>query len=1843
MKCMSYSSKLLLNERHSFRKDLTFSNQRTKRYLMPLEKNHILIEILFLFVLFESVTLNNAFSAGFKTSPSLPPVAICRNITVYLGTGGTVSITGTDVDGGSYDPDGTINSLSVTPNIFTCSQTGTNNVVLTVTDNEGLTATCNATVTVVDNTPPIMSCRNYSLYLDASGKATLTPSDINNGSSDNCSPAVSMYLSRTDFDCSDTGTPVAVTLTGTDASGNSSSCTAQVTVIDTVSPIINVKPYTLVLNSSGTGTLVPADIDNGSFDNCGSVTLLVSPSSFSCSDLGTKTIIITALDSHGNTSSRSTKISVTSTLNISGLSLSSCDLSPTLALFEADVDGGNGTYSYSWKGLEESSKPFMVIIPFPPSLQFFNTSILQKPFFNITMADGTYNIRLVVTDGNGCKDTSKIEINKTGAVFNNQTFRKSNACEGEILTYSVNYKSGATYSWSVTNGTILDANQDTSRIRVKWDLGVVQGKVVATLEEPNTLFPGNFCESSVTDSVKISPVPVPSFNSPVTSACANSVNTYSLTGIYSYNIWTVTGGVITGGGKETDNYVTVRWGSGTSGSVSVSSGSNNECTGSATVSVSIFDLTGKITSQSNIKCNGGSDGSITVKADTGTGLAPYMYTVDNGTWQSSGTFSGISLGNHTAHIRDDLLCSYDLPFIITQPDPVSGTVSSGTDVSCFGGSNGSVTITAAGGTSPYQFSINGGAYQTSNVFSGLSAGSYTIIIRDSNGCTASVILTVIQPSLAVSGTVIISDVNCYGASTGSVNLTAAGGTPAYSFLWSNGAATEDLANVPAGNYSVVITDSKGCTVTVPASVSQPSSAVSGSASVTNVLCYGTSTGSVNLTASGGVPPYSFLWSNGATTENLSGLSAGVYTVTITDSNGCKASASATVTQPSAALSGSVSSKTNVSCYGGNDGSVTVAGSGGTTPYQYMLGAGTYQVSGTFGSLTAGTYTITIRDANLCTFTQSIIITQPALPLSGSITSQTNVLCYGGTTGSITVNGSGGTSPYEFSLDGSNYQSSGTFSGLTAGSHAVVVRDKNLCTFNLPVNLTQPATALSGSVISQTNVACFGTNTGSVTVTGSGGTSPYTYSKDGVTYQSSGTFSSLGAGIQSIIVRDQNMCLYPVSVTITQPLSALGVTASGTNVICFGGSNGTTTASASGGTAPYTYFWNTVPVQTAVTATGLIAGTYSVTVTDSNGCTASADVTISQPVSGMRASLSITNVTCFGSSDGGIDLSVTNGTTPFTYIWSNGAVTEDISNVSAGIYSVTVTDAHGCTANASGTINQPQALDGTITADDVVCHGGSTGSCKLAVTGGTAPYTFLWSNGSVTRDISSLVAGTYSVTITDHNGCKKVVSGNVGQPAAALSGSIISQSDVTVYGGNDGSVTVAGTGGTAPYQYSLVSGIFQDSGTFSLLSAGSYSITVRDAGLCTFNIPVTITQPWIPLTAKITSHKDEECFGGVTGTIKIIGWGGTSPYLYSINGSILRSSGTFSSLPAGNYMMRVQDALADVFDTVVVISQPSELAVSFSTVDNHCYGTPSGSATASVTGGTGTYSYSWNTLPLQTNSTATGLRAGTYVVTVTDSNGCKVSADTVINQPAEAFSVSITKTDVKCAGGATGTASAQLSGGTAPFSYSWDTSPVQTTADASELEAGNYTVTVTDSYGCISSASVDITEPQGITLETTVTQASCPDSNDGAITLSISGGTAPYSFNWLDGSTLQNRTGLLPNSYSVVVTDSDACAKSLDVTVSFTGSFGCVEIPQVITPNGDGHNDEWRIRNIELYPNAEISVYSRWGKLVYRSRNISAEPWDGRYDGKLVPTDSYHYILYLNGGSEPKSGVISVIR
>lgn len=1858
---------------------------------------------------------------------------------------------------------------------------------------------CKFNVIVVDNQKPVVNCKDISLYLGPAGNATLKASDIDNGSSDNCS--LVLIPGRTNFTCADAGLTIPVVLTGTDPSGNSSTCTAQVTVMDTTRPVIITKEFELLLDNSGSGTIQASDIDNGTYDNCGPVTLSVTPTNFSCSDQGFETVTFTATDSNGNTAVSNVRIAVVSSLKINSVSLSNCDAAGTYALFNSTVTGGSGSYTYFWDCLNDAVNPFVKAIVFYPFVTFVNTSTEITPFFNNNIPDGTYTIRLVVTDGNGCRDTSEMMIVKSGPVYSNIVRRHSTACEGSTVTYTVNPDPVATFDWNVTNGTILSSPPYTNTIDVLWNLGVTEGVVVSTLNKTNMI--GDPCSSTVIDTVAIDLLPPPVFVNPAPTVCAGSEITYTLTMPYSEYEWTVTGGAVVAGGSGF-NFVKIRWNSVPAGRVNVVVRTGADCSASAYTDVSINNLSGSITSVTDITCNGAMNGMVTAEAAAATGVAPYTYSLDGGADQSSGSFTNIGPGTHIVTVRDAILCTYDLSFTITQPQLLIATASK-TDVACFGDLTGSISAAASGGTPPYEYNLNGGSYQATGIFSGLPAGLHTLTVRDGNSCSFVLKIDITQPD-ALTGSAAVSEaIKCHGG-TATVTLTGGGGTPPLSYTFNGVSNTTGIFTgiTAKTGYVWSITDANGCgPFTGSLDVTEPA-VLTGSAAVTTAISCNGGSATVTLTASGGTAPLSFTF-NGVTntTGIFSGIPAGAgYAWSITDANNCgPVTGSLNVTQPSI-ITGSASVTVPVPCNGGT-ATIRIIGGGGTAPLSFTFNGNT-NTTGIFTGITAGNgYTWSVNDANGCApATGAIDVTQPAV-ITGSAAITSPVLCFGGT-GVVTLTGGGGTSPLSYTFNGVT-NTTGIFSGVSAGTGYIwSITDANSCNpVTGAIDMPQPA-AITASASVTSAITCFG-GTATVTILGSGGTAPLSYTFNGVT-NSTGVFAGIAAGAAySWSVTDANNCgPFTGTLAVTQPALLTGSAAVTTPVPCFGG-NATVTLTSAGGTAPVSFTFNGVTNTTGI-FTGIPAGTgYAWSITDVSGCgpvTGSLNVIQPQPITG--SAIVTVPVPCNGAT-GMVRITGAGGTEPLSYTLNGITNTTGIfTGIAAGTgYFWSISDANGCTP-ATGTIDvtEPTLLTGSaaVTAE-IVCYGG-TATVSLSASGGTAPISYTFNGVTNTTGVfAGITAGTaYPWSITDAANCGPVTGAlDVLQPAQLNASAVVSS--VVACTGGTATVTITATGGTAPLTFTF-NGITNSTGIFTGIAAGlNYPWSVDDAAACgpvtgslnvteplpvngsasvstpvpcnggtatvtltgnggtlpysfTFNgIPNTtgeftgvtpgtgyqwivndangcapasgtidVTEPEIitgsisvsspiicnggtttitlsgsggtaplvytfneisnstgiftgitagtayqwsitdvnscspvtgvidipeppPLVITITSQNNVTVIGGNDGSLTAEGSGGTPPYLYRLNNGSFQVSGTFSNLIAGNYTVTVQDAaLCEDFQNLT-ITDPS-VPLSGAEVSKNpvsCFGGNNGSLTVTGIAGIAPYEYSLNGVDYQSSGTFTGLTAGTYIVTIRDAKPTTFPVTVVITEPETAVSVIATGIDNLCNGDNTGGVIAVATGGTEPYEFSWNSSPVQMNDTAFNLPAGTYQVTVTDANGCNADDEVTISGPPAIVISVSSTEADCPDTNDGSINLTISGGTAPYNFFWEDGNTSQNRTELLPGNYKVTVTDANGCPAMTTATVGFIGTFGCVEIPQIITPNNDGFNDEWRIRNIDLYPQAEVLVYSRWGKLVYKSRNISADPWDGRFNGSLMPTDSYHYILYLNDGSKPRSGVISIIR
>ena len=1160
------------------------------------------------------------------------------------------------------------------------------------------------------------------------------------------------------------------------------------------------------------------------------------------------------------------------------------------------------------------------------------------------------------------------------------------------------------------------------------------------------------------------------------------------------------------------------------------------------------------------------NGTASVVASGGTGAYTYAWTTSP--VQTTATASGLAGGTYTITVTDANGCTFSSSVNVSQSSPMNATASVVTNVSCAGGNNGVATVNTTGGTGTYTYSWNTVPVQTTATATGLTAQTYTVTVMDQNGCNAVSSVTINQPSTSVGASITTqTNVVCYGSATGTATAKASGGTGTYTYSWNTTPAQSSATatGLVAGTYTVTVTDANGCSTTTSATITQPNTAVSASITAqTNVSCFGNNTGSATATATGGTGAYTYSWNTAPvqTSATATGLVAGTYTVTVTDANGCSTTTSATITQPNAAVSASITAQTNVSCFGNNTGSATTTATGGTGAYTYSWNTAPKQTTATATSLVAGTYTVTVTDHNGCSTTAMVIISQPKAAVSASISAQTNVSCFGNNTGSATAKATGGTGAYTYSWNTTPKQTSATATGLAAGTYTVTVTDHNGCSITTSATITQPQAAISASITSQTNVSCFG-GAGSATVTATGGTGNYTYSWNTTPIQTAATADNLSSGTYTVTVTDANGCSTTATVVISQPAGALNASVtSQTSVLCFGGNSASATVTATAGTQPYTYSWNTTPVQTTATATGLSSGTYTVTVTDAGGCSTTASVAITQPQATLSASVSSQiPVSCFGSNNGSATASVNGGTPSYTYSWNTTPTqtTATATGLSAGTYTVSITDANGCSTTASATINQPQAaLSASVSSQiPVSCFGSNNGSATVSVNGGTPSYTYSWNTNpaQTTATATGLSAGTYTVTVTDTNGCSTTASVNINQPQAALNASVSSQIPVSCFGSNNGSATVSVNGGTPSYTYSWNTTPAQTTATATGLSAGTYTVTITDANGCSTTATVTINQPQAALSASVSSQIPVSCFGSNNGSATVSVNGGTPSYTYSWNTTPAQTTATATGLTAGTYTVTVTDTNGCSTTASVTINQPqAALSASVSSqIRVSCFGNNNGSATVSVNGGTPSYTYSWNTTPAQTTATATGLSAGTYTVTVTDTNGCSTVASVTINQPQAALSASVSShVNVTCFGG-NGSATVTANGGTPSYTYSWNTQPVQTTVTATGLTAGTYTVTVTDTNGCSTVASVTISQPVGALNASITAQANilCYGDNSGTATVTATAGTQPYTYSWntTPAQITATATGLIAGTYTVTVMDSGGCLTSASVIIA----------------------------------------------------------------------------------------------
>jgi PKD repeat protein len=1320
------------------------------------------------------------------------------------------------------------------------------------------------------------------------------------------------------------------------------------------------------------------------------------------------------------------------------------------------------------------------------------------------------NYTVTVTDANNCTEINSIIINDTGAPFTvttsvDQDAQCAGACDGQATATAV----GAgpfTYQWSSgTNPTNFAVT------------GLCVGTHTVTVTEGSCI---------VTETVTITqPTAITGTVSSTDAHCGLSDGSITVSPSggtvatdYSYE-WDCVPAQYT----ATANNLA-------SGTYHVTVEDDNGCT--AEFSGSIMNVGGVAINETHTatQCSYSSDASATVNVLSGDPDFTYAWShgVNQTTAATSHTLNDLAPQPYTVTVTDTWGCSAVTNFNINAAPVLNASITSSQDVSCNGLCDGTATANGVGGTGAlsYDWGTGNGATPNQPANTGFCPGSYVVTVTDANSCTATAPVTIDEP-VAISLLLSSTDSHC-NQNDGTATVVPSGGTAPYTYLWSGGTQPTNANNTglsAAGSpYSVQVTDDNGCVANGSVTINNVPGATVSISNTTDITCFGDNDGTATVSIGGGAPPFTIEWGttptqNAATAINLA---AGTHTVTVTDMYGCTYDASAVINEPSSFTASATAPV--IDCYGTCTGSALATPNGGTAPYTYLWND--FQNSQMAVSLCAGDYEVTATDDNGCTAVDNVTITEnDPIVLDADITDSD---C-GQSNGAIDLTISGG-SVGAMTIDWDYGPHTEDLVNIPAGSYTVTVTDSKGC----QAIQTFAVSDLSGptlNISSTSDVGCFGDCNGQATVQVIGGTGPFDYHWDTSPVQTNPTATNLCAGTYMITVTDMTTgCISISSATINEP-DQLDVSSVFTNPECHNACNGQIQLTTFNGTAPYSYNWvgpGTLPATEDLT--NLCDGTYTVVITDNNGCMITRNFTLIEP-SFITAPTTVVSANCSGTCDGEAIVNPSGGNPPYTYEWSdiNSQTSQTAYNLCPGIYGVTVTDDNGCTTNNTANIPSPSALSfGTVVKSDPICYGSANGSINVSVNGGTPPYSYSWDSGSSNALADNLLGGTHCVTVSDGNGCFIDTCILINEPPQLNIAFDISNE--TCNGLCDGEIEAIASGGTPTYEYIWSNGSINPMN--DNLCAGLYLVTVTDQNGCQFSSSASISGASV-LDIVVQDTVMPHC-GNTDGSITVGVIGGTSPYLYNWSNPPGGSTSSISGIPNGNYTVTVTDANScTAMKTIDLNDEDGPIIDSIVVSNIDCYGNSSGEAIVYFTSITSTNSIEWNDPLGQTSAHAINLSEGNYTVTITDDNGCQASETISITEP-NPLSASISSfADASCFGNCNGSATASFSGGTPPVMYSWSSG--QNTASVGGLCPGTYSVTITDSSGCTAEDDVEISEPTEMVITENIFPVTCHGGSDGSITVSVSGGTGNYDYEWFGTSGNDPVvTGLSSASYTLVV-------------------------------------------------------------------------------------------------------------
>lgn len=1489
----------------------------------------------------------------------------------------------------------------------------------------------------------------------------------------------------------------------------------------------------------------------------------------------------------------------------------------------------------------------------------------------------------------------------------------------------------------------------------------------------------------------------------------------------------------------------------------------------------------------NVTCNGLTNGSAYLVLANGS--APYSISWSNGV-NNTMNVSNLAPGSYSVNITDAKNCATFQTFSITQPAALSVSLVP-TNISCYKAGDGTIDLTVSGGTYPYSFvwTTGGKIVALHEDLTNLPPGTYSVIVTDANGCTVAGSVGISQPSPIVA-TYNYTDNPCYGNALGAIDMTVSGGSSPYTYAWSGPsgytAATQDISALPFGLYQLSITDLHGCSLSpVDVYINQPELLTATASMAQQVTCAGGNDGAVVVTAAGGFAPYTYAWTGpGSFTssfEDISGLIAGTYNVTVTDAHSCSATANATVTtvvdvtppvisctsdktvftsassctytvpdlswNPTATdnchVAGTAYTLTGATTGTGtnllgkvfNKGVTTVTwvatdGLGNTdtcsflvtvldnvnpvitscgpaTPANVLANTGvcTYTLSGTawdvvatdncgidsvsytLSGATSGTgaslngvifnlgsttvnWIVFDEAGNSATCSSTVTVTDNQLPsiLTCGGSGTQNVLAdagvctytHGNTAWDATASDNCSIATVTYTLSGATTGTGTTLNGVTFNAGSTLVTWKatdgsgnfTTCTFTVQVGDDQdPAItncASIGNQVVQANVGvCTYThnnNSWNATATDNCTVSTIVYTLSGATTGTgtslNGQLFNLGTTNVTWVATDASgntdTCTFTVTVQDAQLPVILSCGAVGNqSVVADAGQctftqttnawNASANDNCSIASLTYTLTGATTGTGNSLSGVSFNLGTTTVTwtATDGSGNTSSCmfDVLVSDdqfPVivsCGATSNQSVTTdagVCTFTQTGTGWDASATDNCTITSLMYTLSGATTGTGTSLQGVifnqgittvtwvavdtagnqdecqFTVTVsdnefpaivncpspisqntdagdcgaivnwtipsfTDNCGATMSASATPNTFFPVGTTTVTYTVTDNAGNSSTCSFTITitdteapAVTCPDTIATCDPLVTfamptatdncgiasvAQTTGLPSGsTFPVGLTVNNFLITDIHGNTSNCSFTVrvyplpvSATVVDQ--VSCNGLGDGSVDLQISNGTAPYQTNWSNG--QTTEDLTNLDPGTYTVEITDAHACSAADTVIITEPDALGIEGISQNVS--CYGVGDGGINTSVNGGTLPYNYNWQSG--QTSEDLTNLVPGSYDLTVTDANGCQITFGTTITQPDSLVI-LAVINNATCNAANGSIQTLVTGGTTPYEYAWS--DGSSGQHLNNVTAGIYSLDVLDAHGCQLTYSGEILSEAN-LSATILSNNVSCYGGSNGDATIIVSSGNEPFTYQWSNGA--TTASIDQLTAGNYTVEITDAFGCGTDMNLVITQPDSLSIAVDVSayalgyNVSYNGGNDGFITSVVSGGTAPYSYFWSTEDTTAAITQLTAGEYVLLVNDQNGCVAELAIILT---EPDLLEMPQGFSPNDDGDNDFFVVHGIKSYPDNTITVFNRWGNIVYE-QDAYADEWYGENNaGEPLPDGTYFVVLKANvGGTE----------